>query len=196
MAFDLLYKLKVKYLAKLIPSKNFLFVYTVNLLKSGEPLSDCPTCSATHFRNVLPSESVLILDLHLVDLVSPDVLALQCVHEVDLHWVVAALRVSYVWMMAQPPVWMYYSATPFTSPLSLSLMKPGGSTWRAAGDLFWMTTTELRSFVMILEKPEKSWTMVSGWECGYGRVFWGWVRFVSFWPRSRRRAALSAAWKS
>ena len=76
-----------------------------------------------------------------------------------------------MWMMAQPPVWMYSSATPFTSPLSLSFMKPGGRTWRAAGDLFWMTTTELRSLVMTLLKPEKSWTMVSGWMLRYGREF-------------------------
>lgn len=102
------------------------------------------------------------------------------------HWVI---RYGYVWMTAQPPVWMYSSATPFTSPFNLSLIEPGGRTCRAGGDLFWMTTTELRSLVMSLLKPEKSWTMVSESGRGYCRGFWEWVPSVSSWRRRRRRVA-------
>jgi hypothetical protein len=64
---------------------------------------------------------------------------------------------------------MYSSDTPFTSPFSFSFKNPGGSTCRAAGVLFWITTTEDRSLVIILLKPEKSWTMVPGWWGAYGR---------------------------
>jgi hypothetical protein len=63
-------------------------------------------------------------------------------------------------MIAHPPVWMYSSAMLLLSPFSLSFKKPGGSTCRAAGDLFWITTTELKSFVIIFEKPVKSCAMV------------------------------------
>ncbi len=130
--------------------------------KSGKSLGNSTTCSTSDFWDILSSKCVLVFNLNFVDLIGTNVFALQRIHEVDFNWIVSAFYFSYVWMMAQPPVWMYSSATPFTSPLSLSLMKPGGRTWRAAGDLFWMTTTELRSLVMILLKPAKSWTMVSG----------------------------------
>lgn len=68
---------------------------------------------------------------------------------------------------------MYSSATFLTSPFNLSFRKPGGKTCKAAGDLFWMTTTELRSLVTIFENPEKSWTMVPRWESRYGREYEG-----------------------
>jgi len=74
-------------------------------------------------------------------------------------------------MVAQPPVWMYSSETPFTYPFNLSLMEPGGRMWRAGGERFWMTTTSPTSFVMILLNPEKSWRMVPDSERKYGRGF-------------------------
>lgn len=57
---------------------------------------------------------------------------------------------------------------------------------RDAGDLFWMTTTELRSLVMILLKPEKSWTIVPKLMNRYGMEFGGLIIFAFFWLRRRR----------
>lgn len=102
------------------------------------------------------------------------------------HW---AIWYAYTWMTAQPPVWMYSSATPLTSPFSLSLIDPGGRTCRAGGDLFWITNTELRSLVISLLKPEKSWTIVSEWGSGYCRGFLGWVLSAFSWRRRRRWVA-------
>ena len=65
-----------------------------------------------------------------------------------------------MWIVAQPPVWMYSSDTPFTYPVSLSLRDPGGRTWRAGGERFSITTTEWRSLVIILLKLEKFSTIV------------------------------------
>ena len=64
---------------------NYLFLITVSPIQSGESLRDSTASSATHFRNVLSSQTVLVLDLYLVDLVRTNVLALQRVHEIDLH---------------------------------------------------------------------------------------------------------------
>lgn len=53
--------------------------------KSGESFGDGTTGCPSDLRNVFASEGVLVLELHFVDLVGTDVLALESVHEVDLH---------------------------------------------------------------------------------------------------------------
>lgn len=54
-------------------------------VKSGESLGDRLAGSSSHLRDVLPSQSVLVLQFHLVDLVGLDLFLLQGVHQIDLH---------------------------------------------------------------------------------------------------------------
>ena len=156
--------------------------------RSGEALGDGLGAGAAHLADVLPGQGVLVLDFDLVDEVSSHLLLLNCVHQVDLNRVVSGCLRGYVWMMAQPPVWMYSSATPLASLLSLSLMKPGGSTCRAAGLRFCTTRIESRFLVMRRLQPAKSSTMVPGWGRAYCRGCGGSAPSASFWRRRRKRA--------
>ena len=53
--------------------------------QSGQSFGDRAASSASDFGDVFASEGVLVLDLHFVDLISADLLSLQCVHQIYLH---------------------------------------------------------------------------------------------------------------
>ena len=125
-------------------------------IKSHNSSGDGLASSPPDLGDVLARERVSLFKFYFIDLIGPHIFLFHCVHQVDLDRVVPTYLNGYVWMVAQPPVWMYSSETPFTSPLSLSLREPGGRMCRAGGDLFSMTTTSPTSFVMILLKPAKS----------------------------------------
>ena len=57
----------------------------IRTFQSRESLGNGLAGSSPHLGDVLAGQSVLVLDLHLVDLVSTDLLLLQRVHQVDLH---------------------------------------------------------------------------------------------------------------
>lgn len=115
-------------------------------------------------RDVLAGQGIHILHLHLVDLVGLDVLSVHEVHEVDLAGVVAELGRGYGWTISQPPVCMKSPDTPFTSWVNLILRGPGGSTNSEGGVRFCTTRAASFVFVIILEKPSKSFRTVSAWD--------------------------------
>jgi len=146
--------------------------------------------SSSSLSNILSSQSILVLDFDLIDQISSDFFLLHCVHDIDFNRVITTFFISYLWTMTQPPVWIYSSATPLTSPLSLSLINPGGSTWIDEGYLFWITITESTSLVMILLNPVKFSTIVSRLGVRYCMECGKLARFVSFWLKRGRRVGM------